>query len=50
MISKERLEKNSLLVGTQRCFNVQITLFGRYECQMNVVLTLCAGWVTGGMK
>ena len=26
-------------VSTQRCFNVQITLYGRYERQMNVETT-----------
>ena len=31
--------------GTKRCFNVQITLYGRYECKMNVEMTLCACWV-----
>ena len=30
--------------GTQRCFNVHLSLNGRYERYMNVVLTFCASW------
>ena len=30
--------------GTQCCFNVQITLFGRYERQMDIETPLCASW------
>ena len=32
--------------GTRRYFNVHTMLYGRNGCQMNVVLTLCASWVT----
>ena len=31
--------------GTQRYFNVHLTLFGRCERQMDVETTLCASWV-----
>ena len=47
-----RMDKSLLVVGrgcqlsagTQRCFNVHITLFGRNGRQMDVVLTFCVGW------
>ena len=30
---------------TYCCFNVRLTLYGRYELWMYVVLTFCVSWV-----
>ena len=34
----------SIPAGTKRCFNVETTLFGRFERWMDVGKTSCAGW------
>ena len=35
---------DSKVAGTQRCFNLNLTLNGRYGRWMDVVFAFCAGW------